>query len=110
MKNLLLLGLFFATVSCNNEKDKVNADNPNHKQDEVFPLGMFFSEQVHLVDSLRLPTVKQITIKDKTTTESISLEEFRSIAQEFINSDISNPSISKFYKETSFADQSIPSV
>lgn len=63
-----------------------------------------------MVDSLQLPVMKFVTINNKTDSGLISWDEFKVLAADFLQPDISDPSISGLYKENSFADQSIPSV
>ena len=88
-----------------NEKEK-NNDGP----DQIYPVSLFFQEQIHEVDSLKLPTVKYSVTNLRKDTAAISMEEFKALAKEFVDSDITQPAIRKHYKETSFADQSIPSI
>lgn len=63
-----------------------------------------------MVDSLQMPLTKTVTINKKSTLTSLSDAEFKSLAQHFREPDINDPTIKKFYKEESFADQSVPSV
>jgi hypothetical protein len=116
MKLLLTSCLLLTFLSC---KDKVAspAEEPAPaekaapaEQSNIFPVYSFFTEQIRDVDSLRLPTVKYSSTGAMKDTAAISLEEFKQLANEFLESDISNPSLRQDYKETSFADQSIPSV
>jgi hypothetical protein len=110
MQKILLLATLLIILSCNSGKEKEVQQERKEKQEEVFPIALFFHEQIRMVDSLKLPTVKVTVTNGKTTTEAISMEEFKSLAQEFINADISDPSLKNVYRESSFADQSIPSI
>lgn len=106
MKKMILTSISICFISCTNN---IEPALPSDKH-ELFPVNSFLKDQVHIVDSLKLPVHKYITVDDKTDSALISREEFDSLANEFIEHDINNPTIKKFYKETSFADQSIPSV
>jgi len=110
MKYFLILASSLLFFSCNSGEQEQAAQIRKEKQEEVFPVGLFFREQINRVDSLKLPTVKITSIRGKTSTEAISIEEFRLLAEEFVQADISNGAVKDAYKETSFADQSIPSV
>jgi len=106
MKKLMLINLSCCFISCtNNIKPALLPD-----KHELFPVNSFLKGQVHVVDSLKLPVHKYSTVDNRTDSVLISREEFDSLANEFIEPDINNPTIKKFYKETSFADQSIPAV
>src|SRR6188768_2423731 len=63
-----------------------------------------------MVDSLKLPVLKITSANDHQDTVLLSIDEFRELAREFLQPDFSDPSNKKKYKESSFADQSIPSV
>jgi hypothetical protein len=110
MKYFLILTSSVLFFSCNSAQQERATQTQKEKQEEVFPVGLFFREQIHRVDSLKLPTVKITTIRGKTSTEAISMEEFRLLAEEFVQADISDRAVKNAYKENSFADQSIPSV
>ena len=110
MQKILLLGSLLVILSCNSGKEKKIEEARKEKQEEVFPVALFFQEQIRIVDSLQLPTVKVTVSNGKRSMEAISMEEFKSLAQEFITADISDPSLKNVYTESSFADQSIPSI
>jgi len=76
-----------------------------------FPVSDFIGGQVKMVDSLQLPLSKSVTVKGKTVlAPPIADAEFKLLAAAFRQPDISDPALKKFYKESSFADQSIPSI
>lgn len=100
MKKLMLINLSCCFITCtSNIKPALLPD-----KHELFPVNSFLKGQVHVVDSLKLPVHKYSTVDNKTDSVLISREEFDSLANEFIEPDINNPTIKKFYKETSFAD------
>ena len=76
-----------------------------------FPVTDFIGGQIKMVDSLQMPISKSITINHKTTlAPPMNDAEFKTLAAAFLQPDISDPSLKKFYKESSYADQSIPSI
>lgn len=108
MRRYFLLLIVLSAAACHQNKKK---DTQTEKQDvEIFPVTSFIEGQIHLVDSLQLPTLKYITANNRTDSSLISLEEFRQLAGEFLHPDISDPKFSNAYKESSFADQSIKGV
>lgn len=83
------------------------------KQEEtnnIFPITPFLAGQIHEVDSLKLPLTKYTTVNDRTDSVTMSTDEFKLLANEFMHPDINDAANKKYYKETSFADQSIPSI
>lgn len=95
-------------MSCSDqEKRHVGQDE---QKPDIFPVNSFLAEQIHFVDSLQLPVFKYTTINEIKDSILISIQEFKILANEFMLPDITHPSLSRFYKETSFADQSIPNV
>src|SRR5690348_7066193 len=110
MKYLLTCFVVSVLLSCSsNEKRKLVDNNPDSTT-QFFPIASFFNQQIREVDSLKLPTVKYMDANNRKDTVAISLEEFKAIANEFLASDITTPALKNEYKESSFADQSIPSV
>lgn len=105
---LVALAVVVAAAACrqpkknNTQEQKVGA--------EIFPVTNFIEGQIHLVDSFQLPTLKYTTVNNRTDSSLISLDEFKQLARDFFRPDINDPQISKFYKEASFADQSIKGV
>lgn len=106
MKKLVLIISSCYLISCNNDSPDKNVVGAH----DFFPVNSFLEGQVHLVDSLGLPVLKVTKDSSKPDTSLLSFEEFKSLAREFMEPGINEPSFKKFYKETSFADQSMPSI
>lgn len=90
-----------------NQGTAIDTANPNA---DFFPVADYIKSQVHLVDSMQLPIMKTTIVGKDSVPASIKQEEFSKIAAEFYTPDINDAGIKKDYKETAFADQSIPSV
>ena len=105
MRQTPALGFFvlLLLVACKNGPVKKEGTN-------FFPVASFIDGQVHTVDSLRLPVQKLTTINNRTDTVLIGLPEFKQLAAGFKTPDINDSSLSRYYTESSFADQSIASV
>lgn len=110
MKKLIYFIIITTVLACNNQAEQQQDKDQTPQKAEIFPVNSFFASQVHWVDSLQLPVFKYMTYDNKTDSVLISLNEFRILANEFMEPDITRPSLSRYYKETGFADQSIPSV
>lgn len=109
MKKLFYFVIIIA-LACNNQVEQQEDKKKALQKAEIFPVKSFFAGQIHLVDSLQLPVFKYMVHDNKTDSVLISLNEFKILANEFMEPDINLPSLSRYYKETGFADQSIPSV
>jgi hypothetical protein len=108
MNKIFSLLIIIAVTGCGEAKQP--ADKKETKQADIFPVTSFIDGQVHVVDSFQLPTVKYVTINGKTDSSLISINEFKELAKEFTHPDINDPALSKQYKETNFADQTINGV
>src|SRR3989337_1271710 len=109
MKKWSLVMILCSVMGCNDASDGT-AKPENEEGQAMFPVTAFIAGQVHEVDSLQLPVLKYVTRNNQTDSVLISVEEFRSLAKDFMEPDVTAPSLRKFYKESSFADQSIPSI
>lgn len=75
-----------------------------------FPVNDYISSQIKKVDSLQLPVTRYYSGSDSKDTVALSLEDFRAQATPFLQEDISLEPLKSKYQESSFADQSIPSI
>ena len=109
MRKFLCLAIISTCISCNHQAPKSDIVK-EEKPADVFPVGSFIAEQLRQVDSLNAPLIKTVTTNHNTETSVASKAEFRALAREFTESDISDSASRHKYKETSFADQSAPNV
>ncbi len=77
---------------------------------DFFPVKPYLLQQLHRIDSLSLPTTLIRQADGRSDTLAISAAECREMATPFLEPDISTEPLKSRYKETSFADQSIPSI
>ena len=110
MKKLFTIGLICFLTACKDRSVAKDERADGIKKTDVFPITSFLAGQIHEVDSLAQPIVKYTTNDGVTDSATISKEEFKRLANEFMKPDITEPANKKLYKETSFADQSVPSV
>jgi hypothetical protein len=108
----LLLVIAVIMLACNNQKTSTTPIQSDTimQQQTFFPILDFIGGQIKMIDSLQLPLTKSVTSNNKTKLEALSDTEFKLLARNFQQPDINDTAIRKFYKETSIADQSIPSV
>lgn len=101
--HLVVIVFILSAIACHN-------DQSTKEETTFFPVATFLQGQIHSVDSLKLPVSKYITFNNRTDSASISITAFNNLATEFVSPDISDSSLTKYYTETVFADQSIASV
>jgi hypothetical protein len=111
MKQLISWCLLFTMFGCKDNTGSRSDSTINSGDSiQIYPVSSFFIEQIRKIDSLQLPTVKYTSQGERRDTTAASMEEVKMLAQEFIDADISKASLSNQYKESNFADQSIPSI
>ena len=111
MKQLISWCLLFTMFGCKDKtRSKSDSTTISGEQIQIYPVSSFFKDQIREIDSLQLPTVKYTSEGERRDTSAVTMEEVKMLAQEFIDADISKPSVSNQYKESNFADQSIPSI
>jgi hypothetical protein len=109
MRNILriVLGLTVITAGC--QQPQKPAASSSAEQD-YFPVKAYLLGQLHTIDSLQLPVTKYFSGSGKSDTSLLSTAECRQLAAGFLEQDISDPSLKSQYEESSFADQSVPSI
>jgi hypothetical protein len=114
-RNIILIIAAITAVACrNNQQEPIKSISEKNDSSSAasafFPVTEFIGGELKMVDSLKPPITKEITIDNKKTLSGATDQEFKSYAQAFLHPDINDPAIKSFYKESSIADQSIPSV
>lgn len=122
MKYILPLFLlcYIVVASCKNNSSGTTSNNSDStiaandssiaKQENFFPVPEYIGGQLKMIDSLQLPLTMSVTVNGKSTSAVASDTQLRFWARQFQEPDISSDSLKKFYRETSLADQSAPSV
>lgn len=106
MKKLAFIVSCYCLASCNGNSYESKPETSH----DFFPVNTYLNSQVHLVDSLQPLIYKYTTVNHLRDSVLLSVSEFNELAKEFIQPDINATSLKKYYKETSFVDQSIPAV
>ncbi|MEJ7768115.1 MAG: hypothetical protein WKF89_09905 [Chitinophagaceae bacterium] len=110
IKNLMIVCFGGWLAACGDRSSSKGSKANVPGKHSIFPVTKFFAGQLYEIDSLNLRAVQYTTTETKTDTALLSKNEFTLLANEFMQPDISDSSLKNYYTETSFADQSIPSV
>jgi len=111
---ILIAGLLI--TSCNNNTPipaatvKTETKDSTEAPHDFFPVPDYIGGQLKIIDSLKLPISKTVIINNNSKLSVATDKELTELAQNFRQPDINDPSLKKSYKETSIADQSLPSV
>ena len=109
----LVAGLLLS--ACNNQPPKTTATkttttDSTRTAQSFFPIPDYIGGQLKIIDSLKLPISKTVTINNNTKLSAATDKELNELALNFRQPDINDPAIKKFYTQTSIADRSVPSV
>ncbi|TAH03007.1 MAG: hypothetical protein EAZ16_08450 [Sphingobacteriales bacterium] len=114
MKKMLFyaiaIGLFACNQPGNNKQTTENNELADTNTHNFFPVANYIAGQIKVIDSLQLPISKKITVGKSESIMAADIKDLIEQANQFQNPDFTQPGIRERYKETSFADQSIPSV
>lgn len=105
--SLIFLGIFIFFISCHSEK-KNNislAGTPESKS--IFPVTSFLKGQLRLTDSMEITPLKVTTINGKADSTWLGREDIRLNADPFLIPVIDSITMSPFFSEKSFLDQTI---
>ncbi|MFT3932853.1 MAG: hypothetical protein QM726_04485 [Chitinophagaceae bacterium] len=112
----IFIAFFFAACNNHTSAPAIATENNVPKKDSVvadkdfFPVPDYIGGQLKIIDSLKLPISKTVTINGKSKLSQASDQELNDIAKEFREPDINDPSLKKHYSQTNIADESVPSV
>jgi hypothetical protein len=114
MKKPFSFLLVIALLSCN-EPGATNQTSQKEPPTDTtvnsfFPVADYIAGQIKVIDSLQLPVSKKTTIGKTESLTAADTKDLIELARQFQSPDFTKPGIRDAYKETSFADQSIPSV
>lgn len=86
--------------------DTAEADSTEKVESRFFPVYDFIRNEVEYVDSLPMGLMKYTTTNSKKDSGFIQLEEFHTLAGEFLAPELYDVTFKKLFKETSFLDKS----
>jgi hypothetical protein len=110
MKTCLLSLLLIALLSgCADELEsplpEAHLPDSTNKAKQFFPILDYLKGELSNVDSFATAIRLYTTIKGKTDSSMIQVEQFNGIMQEFLPPELSKDNFEKYYSESSFFDQ-----
>ncbi len=112
MKQLFVF-LMYAVflIACTNPSNTSNTTKVEVMPDTLanknfLPVTDMIAGEVKMIDSLQLPITKTVLLGKQSQIFPLTSQELQQLANEFLQPDINDPRIKKFYKENSVADQS----
>lgn len=106
-----LIPLFIWACGHKNEPSQeqastAEADSAKTAESPYFPVYDFIRNEVEYVDSLPVGIMKYVTAGNKKDSGFIELEEFHTLAGEFLAPELYQETFKKLFKESSFFDKS----
>jgi hypothetical protein len=107
---------FFTSISivatltlqaCNNSTSR---DKEQKLPEAFFPVTDYIRSELKEIDSLNLPVTLYRKGAEGNDTTLLSTDECSRLAEGFLNPNLNDPDVAVHFTESSFADQSIPSV
>lgn len=98
-------------LSCNQNKNNAKEQElPSNDSTVFYPIHEYFVNQIKSVDSAS-PTIKIFTtINGQKDSATINTQQFNKLAQTFLENDIADKSVKKYYRQSIFQDQTTQSI
>ena len=112
MKKLLFpVIIILVVIGCTNNKTSTTATVISEtKNDSFFPLTSFLKVQMITLDSLLVTPLHTITIDNKTDSVWLKKNELTPLLISFLSPEIKETNLIKYFKETSFNDQTLNAI
>src|SRR4051794_3481054 len=105
--------LFFVAIlmtSCSaNDDDAKNKNLPSADSTVFYPVREYFLSQIKSVDSSMPPIHMARTIDGQKNSTVINIEQFNKMAQPFLENNIADLSVKKYYRQSVFQDMTTSS-
>lgn len=103
--------ILFFTQSCNSKSTTSNDIVYVEDSTKFYQVNQFIKSQIDEVNKTPY-FIYKITLDSKNNQDSsvLSVAEFNTLANQFLKTDISDPSLKKYYKENIFHDQTTKSI
>jgi hypothetical protein len=106
--SIILPGFFLIFGSCHSKNNtNERAENINAENASIFPVTSFLKGQLRIIDSMATTPLKLIISNGKIDSIWLKRNEVRSDAASFLVPEIDSVSMSPFFSEKSFLDQTI---
>lgn len=111
MRNIFPCAMLLILLSCKTQQEKKpEIQQFDNKDIQFYPVIQQIDSQVHQVMVTPYYLYEKRTIGSVIDSFAIDTVQFRKLAAEFLQSDISDTTIKKFYKETVFSDLTTKSI
>jgi hypothetical protein len=114
IKQFLFAALLLCLFSCHNKSDivpsTVPAAAPARTDTSFFPVTAFLKGQMLQFDSMPVTPLHIITIRDKSDSQWIKREQLKSFLTAFLEPEITETNLTKYFTETKFNDQTINAI
>lgn len=107
---IYLLGLVLQLLQAGCKDKTSTTDQESTKTTVHFPVADYIRSELKEIDSLQLPVTLYKSGAEGSDTALLSTEECTNLAASFMEPDLADPEVARFFNESSFADQSIPSI
>jgi hypothetical protein len=108
---ILITFLSITLLSCDQDKNSsVEQELPSNDSTVFYPIREYFTNQIKSVDSASSTIKMFTTINGQTDSSTINIPQFNKIAQTFLENDITDKSVKKYYKQSVFQDQTTQSI
>ena len=98
------------SCSNNNQQSTQSPGNSSEKPDSFFPVTSFIKGQMHTLDSLPVTPLQLTSIKGRTDSSWISKDKLSEFYSPFLTPVINQTNLTKYFKESSFNDQTLNAV
>ncbi|MEO8962897.1 MAG: hypothetical protein ABI325_13510 [Ginsengibacter sp.] len=104
----ILIGFSFFLNSCHSNKTRVeHSENDSSEVASIFPVTEFLKGQLKMIDGMQTTPLKILISNGKTDSMWLKREDVRTDATPFLQPEIDSITMSPFFSETSFLDQTI---
>ena len=104
LSRLVALFVLINLCSCKEKSEAVNNNEPSNDSTIFFPVQDFFYSQIKNVDSIRPVIYMLKQINGQRDSLTITTSQFNELSKPFLENDISNVEVKKFYQQNIFLD------
>jgi hypothetical protein len=114
IKQFLFAAFLLCLFSCHTTPDAVSSAAPvaapPRTDTSFFPVTAFLKGQMLQFDSMPVTPLHIITIRDKSDSQWIKREQLRSFLTAFLEPEITETNLTKYFTETRFNDQTVNAI
>ncbi|MDQ2721487.1 MAG: hypothetical protein M3Z26_17255 [Bacteroidota bacterium] len=108
--SFFIIGSIIFLNSCNSKSKSDFSSKHAEETQSFFPVTDFFKGQLRVIDSMPVTLLKTVTVSNKTDSAWLKRESIRSFAEPFLTPVIDSTTMSPWFSEKSFMDQTINAV